>query len=296
MSFRNLEIKDLVSRLKQVGPEWTKKVYETDEKWKVVRQSIVEIDELISNYKFLVSKSRFSTIDADRIESALSLVCEEQGLALRKDAKLYPIHPIEVSYNILKDLNCRNVNLVVGGLLHDIIEDVEYYTYHPEIIGDKFGFEVQEIVQGMTNKLLPNSERREFVRRIQISLGNDDETTQAVFKNIEYFIGVKKKLQDPRVLIVKSYDLRDNTFRLSNLDSNKTLQLKLANKYLPLMDVFVERFTNFADNAEKLGVSMEGALGLSTRFREEREKLETYAKQWKHYNAQQDVMRELNLI
>lgn len=293
MSFKNTEVRDLAQRLEQSGPEWTRRVAESNGNWEIVRGSLGDIDTLLSEYRSIVN-SHFSTAEIDKINSAISLVFEEQGLALRKDAKLYPIHPLEVSYNIVRDLSCTHVDLVVGGLLHDIIEDVKSYADHPERIGQQFGEDVQEIVQAMTNKWMPKSERKEYAGRMQ-GLGYDDQTTRAILGNIDYYIGVKEKLEDPRVLIVKSYDFRDNAFRLSNLDSNRAMQSRLANKYLPLIDVFVSRFADLAGRAGEFGVSAEGVRKLATKFMEARAKVDGYARQWQHYSSQSESFALLNL-
>jgi (p)ppGpp synthase/HD superfamily hydrolase len=90
---------------------------------------------------------------SDAINHALAFAAKHHDRQVRKGTKLpYLTHPANVAI-ILTRYGCGN-NTVVGGILHDVIEDCVREGYTAEMleqrIGDKFGAKVLETVLAVT--------------------------------------------------------------------------------------------------------------------------------------------------
>ncbi len=83
--------------------------------------------------------------DFSRIEKAYLLAKQAHGNQLRKSGEPYIIHPLSVAL-ILADLEL-DIETIVAGILHDIIEDTEYSR---DDIARMFSEEVALIVDGVT--------------------------------------------------------------------------------------------------------------------------------------------------
>ena len=75
----------------------------------------------------------------------------------RIDGEPYIVHPLEVAY-ILSEMNL-DVNTIIGGLLHDVIEDTEF-TYSD--ITSIFGEEVAILVEGVSKLDKINYKTKEY--------------------------------------------------------------------------------------------------------------------------------------
>jgi guanosine-3',5'-bis(diphosphate) 3'-pyrophosphohydrolase len=94
--------------------------------------------------------------------SALKFCSEKHRDQRRKDAVRTPYlnHPIEVAEILWTVGKVREMNVLIGALLHDVIEDTET---GPEEIGSRFGEEVLSLVLEVTDdKRLPKSKRKEL--------------------------------------------------------------------------------------------------------------------------------------
>ena len=261
MRLKTKEVQNLERRLEKTGPEWTEKVSQSNNNFQRAYDSLQEIDNLLIKYRALLGESDFTAENVNLINSAVSLVFEEEGLTLRPDAKLYPIHPLETSYSLLSELDCKNSDLVISALLHDTMEDVDEYRKHPEKIGRIYGKVVRTIVEGMTTKSLSGKVRASYELQIRERLGLDKNAMALVMDNIDYYVGVRQELmQNSLVRITKSYDFADNALKLSNLDSNPKTQQRLANKYLYLIDDFIEGFEEIAKKTDQFDISREGII------------------------------------
>ncbi len=80
-----------------------------------------------------------------KVKKAIDFIEEKHAGQYRKSGEPYVVHPIEVAV-ILAELG-MDIDTVVAGLLHDVLEDTET-TY--EELKDNFGKDVADIVEGVT--------------------------------------------------------------------------------------------------------------------------------------------------
>lgn len=94
---------------------------------------------------------------SDRVNHALAFAAKHHDQQVRKGTRLpYLTHPASVA--IILTRYGRDDETVVGGILHDVIEDCVREAYTREMleqrIGDKFGLEVLETVLAVTHRRL----------------------------------------------------------------------------------------------------------------------------------------------
>lgn len=289
---RNKEVIALAFQLDEL--KWTKEVPKTDENETKALLSLFPLDELLNSYKNLVKKT-YSKKQLNKIDEAIDLVFENQGTQLRKEVSLYPGHPIEVSYNLVSQLNCTNLDLTLAGLLHDVVEDVPEYNLEPSLLGKQFGSNVQHIVQGLSNKLLPLEDYEIYKNALSFGLKYDKQLIENILPLMEYFVGVKEEIKDPQILIVKAYDFGTNALKLDKLSDAPELQSKLANKYLPLFDEISLSIGHLIPNSKQYGVSAEGLEELRTVYNVKRHTVKEYAYKSELYEPFQDALTFLNL-
>ena len=173
-------------------------------------------DELIQKVK----KYHPST-DVSQIEKAYQIAYNAHNGQVRKSGEPYIIHPICVAI-ILADLELDK-ETIVGGLLHDVVEDT---VMTREDIEAEFGSEVALIVDGVT-KLGP------------LSYSSDKVELQA--ENLrKMFLAMAK---DIRVILIKLAD------RLHNMRTLKYMKPeKQKEKARETMDIY-------APIAQRLGIS-----------------------------------------
>ena len=105
-----------------------------------------------------ILKRNSSGINLSKIEYAISLIKKYHFHQVRKSGDPYYMHPINVAIialQILKDKETRihealaenKENLILGALLHDILEDT---TYSKKAIARNFGVKIQNIVLEVT--------------------------------------------------------------------------------------------------------------------------------------------------
>ncbi|HET6439022.1 MAG TPA: bifunctional (p)ppGpp synthetase/guanosine-3',5'-bis(diphosphate) 3'-pyrophosphohydrolase [Anaeromyxobacter sp.] len=134
--------------------------------------------------------------DLDLIKKAYVYSAKVHQGQLRQSGEPYLIHPLEVA-GLLAELKLDEAS-VVTGLLHDTIEDT---LATAEEIGDLFGQEIAELVDGVT-------------KLSQYSAANTQEEKQA--ENFRKMVVAMAK--DIRVLLVK---LADRTHNMRTLDAMK---------------------------------------------------------------------------
>src|SRR5512132_1841608 len=94
---------------------------------------------------------------SDRVNHALAFAAKHHDQQVRKGTRLpYVTHPASVA--IILTRYGRDDETVVGGILHDVIEDCVREAYSREMleqrIGDKFGLDVLEPVLAVTHRRL----------------------------------------------------------------------------------------------------------------------------------------------
>ncbi|MCK5081199.1 MAG: bifunctional (p)ppGpp synthetase/guanosine-3',5'-bis(diphosphate) 3'-pyrophosphohydrolase [Candidatus Moranbacteria bacterium] len=83
----------------------------------------------------------------DKIQRALNLAADKHNGQMRKSSGLpYIVHPFSVAL-ILSEY-VQDEDVIVAGLLHDVLEDVKDYKY--EDLKKDFGQKIADIVQGVS--------------------------------------------------------------------------------------------------------------------------------------------------
>ena len=131
----------------------------------------------------------------------------------RVDGEPYIIHPLEVAY-ILADMNL-DADTIIGGLLHDVIEDTEF-TYSD--IASIFGEEVAVLVEGVSKLDKINYKTKE-----EAQAGNIRKMLIAMTKDI-------------RVILIKLADRLHNMRTLKYLSEKKQKEKseETLNIFVPL--------------------------------------------------------------
>ncbi|MBQ8001883.1 MAG: bifunctional (p)ppGpp synthetase/guanosine-3',5'-bis(diphosphate) 3'-pyrophosphohydrolase [Clostridia bacterium] len=161
-----------------------------------------------------------ASADTESIMRAYNLCVEAHGDQLRNSGEPYYIHPLEVSY-ILADMEL-DVDTVIVGLLHDVIEDTPYGY---EKLKNEFGEQVAYLVEGVTKLDKIKSTSRE----------------EAQMENLRKMILAMAK--DIRVILVKLAD------RLHNMRTMKYMsEEKQREKSHETLEVY-------APLAHRLGIS-----------------------------------------
>ena len=131
----------------------------------------------------------------------------------RVDGEPYIVHPLEVAY-ILADMNL-DADTIIGGLLHDVIEDTEF-TYSD--IASIFGEEVAVLVEGVSKLDKINYKTKE-----EAQAGNIRKMLIAMTKDI-------------RVILIKLADRLHNMRTLKYLSERKQKEKseETLNIFVPL--------------------------------------------------------------
>ncbi|BAK81279.1 RelA/SpoT family protein [Candidatus Arthromitus sp. SFB-rat-Yit] len=164
--------------------------------------------------------SRLSSENRELIITAFNFAFNAHINQKRIDGEPYIVHPLEVAY-ILSEMNL-DVNTIIGGLLHDVIEDTEF-TYSD--ISATFGEEVAILVEGVSKLDKINYKTKE----------------EAQADNIRKMLMAMTK--DIRVILIKLAD------RLHNMRTLKYLsEYKQQEKSKETLNIFVPL-------AHRLGIS-----------------------------------------
>lgn len=149
---------------------------------------------------------------------ALDFALEAHGDQWRRSGDPYIMHPCNVARILSEELDINNPEILAAALLHDTIEDVDYVT--PALIRDKFGPNVEAIVEGCTKVTHYTGDRQTFQKLVHRKI----------------FSGAAAK---PEVMIVKLADRLHNLRTLSSMPRHKRQKVadETLNIYAPLATI-----------------------------------------------------------
>lgn len=142
---------------------------------------------------------------------ALDFALEAHGQQWRRSGDPYIIHPCNVARILAEELDIRNAEILAAALLHDTVEDVSYVT--PALIRDKFGGNVEAIVEGCTKVTHYSGDKQAFKKMVHRKI----------------FSGAAAK---PEVMLVKLADRLHNLRTLSSMPRHK--RQKVADETLDI--------------------------------------------------------------
>ncbi len=165
---------------------------------------------------------------SDRIREALEFAREAHRGQARKSGEPYIIHPILVAA-ITASIS-GDETMVISALLHDVVEDTPHSI---EEIGERFGSDVQHIVEGLTKIVEIRDEK----------LVPSDSDEKLITSALSFRKMLIASIEDVRVLIIKLCDRLHNMLTLDALPPAK--QLRISEETLVV----------YAPIAHRLGIS-----------------------------------------
>jgi (p)ppGpp synthase/HD superfamily hydrolase len=148
----------------------------------------------------------------------------------------YVNHILRVSNRIVEEYGIKDPELVMAALLHDSVEDQAKKLA-------QFVPNVELITERKKALLFVKNTFGERVSKIVSKLSNPEQETEGLSSEQEnsiYKEHVRKAIEDADVLPIKLSDFSDNALNLEAVD-DRLRRLKLSKKYLPVMEVFIER-------------------------------------------------------
>ncbi|MCL2791421.1 MAG: HD domain-containing protein [Desulfobulbus sp.] len=142
---------------------------------------------------------------------ALDFADQAHGNQWRRSGDPYIMHPCSVARILAEELDIRNPEILSAALLHDTVEDVEEVT--GEVIREKFGTNVEAIVEGCTKVTHYTGDRQNFKKLVHRKI----------------FSGAAAKLE---VMIVKLADRLHNLRTLASMPKDK--RQKIADETLDI--------------------------------------------------------------
>jgi GTP diphosphokinase / guanosine-3',5'-bis(diphosphate) 3'-diphosphatase len=197
----------------------------------------------IEKYELLIKKIQYyhPTKDYSVIEKAYHVANEGHQHQVRKSGEPYIIHPLSVAY-ILAELEL-DIESIVAGILHDVIEDTSYG--YKELV-NIFGEEIADIVQGVTKLDNIEDDLEKDSQAIGI-LKLDD-------KNNKKRINVELQVENyRRMFIAMSKDIRVILIKIADrLHNMRTLEFMTEKKQKIKAQ---ETLDIYAPLAHRLGIS-----------------------------------------
>jgi len=226
--------------------------------------NFVDPDELYQVLVKTVSNYHPSS-DLGIIEKAYNLAKDAHQEQKRKSGEPYLIHPVCVAI-ILAQLE-MDKETIVGGLLHDVVEDTKYTT---EDLTEMFSAEIAALVDGVT-------------KLTQLNYSADKVELQA--ENLrKMFLAMAK---DIRVIIIKLADRLHNmrTLQFMKPEKQKEKSRETMDIYAPIADrLGISKVKVELDDLSLRYLEPEAYKDLSRRFNDIKVSKETFVK---------DIMEEV---
>ena len=103
----------------------------------------------IAGYKEIMANFLDDPDGADKVFfEALDFAVQAHAGQWRKSGDSYILHPCNVARILAEEMEVTDPEILAAALLHDTVEDVKKVTF--EIIGERFGKNVEAIVDGCT--------------------------------------------------------------------------------------------------------------------------------------------------
>ncbi len=155
----------------------------------------------------------YTPFDVHKLRRAYIYASKYHQDQKRASGEPYIIHPVNVAY-ILAMMNA-DVDTVIAGLLHDVVEDTESSL---EEIEKKFNKTIRSLVDGVT-------------KMTKFSSSNKKELTASNIRKI-----VVSLVRDPRIIIIKLVDRLHNmrTLEYKSLEKQQEKALETLEIYVPL--------------------------------------------------------------
>lgn len=152
-------------------------------------------------------------VDVELISRAFYYCVDEFKDKIRQSGDLYYTHPLKVALIMMEEMSYGDNDAIVAALLHDVIEDKDNVT--KEIIIEKFGEDIAEIVDGVTK-----------IKGYK---------TQTLDKAATYSKLFESLIKDVRVILIKLADRLDNlrTLKYKSPPSQERISKETLNFYTP---------------------------------------------------------------
>jgi (p)ppGpp synthase/HD superfamily hydrolase len=195
---------------------------EMDENAKVLTNS------LLSDFETRSAQEKKKLIEA--LELALELHADQKP---RPDGP-YVNHILRVAEQITNYLEIKDAEVLSAALLHDSLED-QY---------EKLSVMLDSLNERTREKALEYIQQKfgNETTRILLAVTNPEELGSLATeeRNKRYIEHIVTGIVDPKVFYVKLSDFCDNGLNIETVP-NKDRQKKLARKYLPLYQIFIDR-------------------------------------------------------
>ncbi len=131
--------------------------------------------------------------EVQQICSGVAFAADKHRLQTRKNPEKTPYicHPIGVAYNLLKVGNVRDMNTILGALLHDTLEDTQTTL---DELKSKFGDQVASLVNEVTDNRTLAVEAR---KRLQVIDAPSRSTGAAQIKLADKLYNLNDLLSNP---------------------------------------------------------------------------------------------------
>lgn len=154
----------------------------------------------IDAYRALMAGLIGTGPEAEVFWRALDFAEAAHGEQWRRSGDPYIIHPCHVARILAEELDIHNAEILAAALLHDTVEDVQHVT--PALIREKFGANVEAIVEGCTKVTHYSGDRQNLKKMVHRKI----------------FTGAAAK---PEVVLVKLADRLHNLRTLASMPKDK---------------------------------------------------------------------------
>jgi hypothetical protein len=168
----------------------------------------------------------------------------------RPDGFPYLIHVFSVTNRLMTEYGIKDLELIIAALLHDSVEDQSQKLANMATDYPRFGeIASKEIVERDKALYYISKKFGSRVANIVEKLSNPEPEIEGLSsqeKNNIYKEHVKEAIEDSDVLPIKLSDFSDNALNLKAV-GDPIRRLKLSKKYLPVMQVFIQRLDSAQD-------------------------------------------------